>query len=1062
MKQKIYLFTWLLLSQVCMAQLSLTGLVVDGKTGMPLAGANATADKAKQSAKTNAAGAFTLGVSSAVGKLTVALSGYEAQTVEYKLPTEGHLMVYLHEKVTQIEEVALSTGYQKISKERATGSFSSISGKVLDQQVSPFILDKLVASANGLTMSSGTDSGQAHLVIRGLSTIRGPKAPLIILDNFPYDGDMKNINPNTIESITVLKDAAASSIWGARAANGVIVLTTKKSKFSEALSVQLNSSLSISQKPDLGRLPVMSSADFIDMEQELFRRGFYDADLTSYNHVVVSPVVDLLDQQRSGLITADEVKRQLNFLKGIDVRDQYKKYMYVPAVNRQYALNVTAGTEKMSWMAALGYDDNTGSLDESYKRLNITLKNTWMPIKNLTVNTGLLMTQTGTESGRYGYGSIIIKNNGLPYMRIADENGNALPVYKTYNYRYQQSLGGSKLLDWNYYPLTNWQHEKTKAQNSEWILNAGLNYRVIPSLNVELQYQYRQVNGKSNLLHDKDSFYARDYINQFTSMDDTGNVQYTVPQGGIYDTSESTGVTHNWRAQANFNKKWGFHELTALAGTEMRDIKTNYTEQRYYGYNAETMNFTTVDHNTWYPTMMGSWSAIPSGASLREYTTRYVSLFGNMAYTLNSKYTLSASIRRDASNLFGVKTNDQWNPFWSAGAAWEVSKEKFFPTNALSQLKLRGSYGFNGNIDPAMVAATTISIITTSPFTQGPIAQIFNYFNPNLRWETIKMVNIGLDFSTGDNVLSGTVEWYRKQGKQLFGYKPMDYTTGISDLLWNVAGMKGSGWDFNINSHNINRNFKWDTNFNLSTNHDKVTEYYLSTTYGRQFVISSVPISGIVGMPVYSVFAYRWAGLDPETGDPLGYLDGKISKDYAAITGIGTDVKDLDYFGSAIPTVFGNIRNSFRYRSWNLDVGLSYKLGYYFRRTSVNYTALYSEWAQHSDYSLRWQKPGDEAFTSVPSSTYETNSSRDEFYAGSSALIERGDHIRLQYINLGYTIPEEMMKQKGLRNAQVYVNMSNMGILWKATRANVDPDYNMGSFNLLPPLTLTIGFRANF
>lgn len=1061
MRTKLYLLPILLWANICAAQAVLTGYVVEGKNATPLRGALITIVKAKQSSQSGADGSFSFTSPPQQGEIKVSLQGYASQVLPYQLPLKNPVTIILHEKVQEIEEVTLSTGYQKVAKERATGSFSVVSKKVLDQQVSPFILDKLVASANGITASNGTSDGDAQLMVRGLSTIRGPKSPLIVLDNFPYDGDIKNINPNTIESITVLKDAAAASIWGARAANGVIVLTTKKGKFKEALSVELNSSLSVSQKPDLSRIPMMSSASFIDVEQQLFSRGFYDADLTSYDHVVVSPVVALLDKQRNGLISDEEVRQQLNFLKGIDVRDQYKKYMYVPAVNRQYALNLSAGSERLSWTGSLGYDNNTGNLDEKYSRLNIRLQNSWKPLENLTVSTGVWLTKTDSRSGRYGYGSVTIRNNGLPYMRFADDNGNALPVFKTYNQDYKMSLGGGKLLDWNYYPLTNWQHERSSAKNNEVIFNAGINYRIIRDLSIDLQYQYRQNTQDAEAINDEESYAARDYINLFTQID--GNaVTYIVPKGAIYSTSTGTSVVNNLRSQLNYNKKWGLHEVNGVAGAEIRDITNSYRSNRYYGYNPKTLSFANVDYNTWYPTITDSWSAIYSGAALTGTTTRFVSLYANAAYTLAGKYTLSGSIRRDASNLFGVKTNELWNPFWSVGASWALSKENFYQWTTLPELRLRGSYGFNGNIDPAMVAATTISIFGTSPYTQTPMAMFSNYFNPNLKWETIRIINMGLDFGSANNTISGSVEYYSKKGDQLFGYKPMDYTTGITSLLWNVAGMKGNGWDFSVNSHNLRQAFRWDTRFNLSINHDQVTQYYLSTTFGNQFVSSSVPVSGLEGKPVYSIFAYRFAGLDPKTGDPLGYLNGEISKDYTAITGTGTDVKDLQYFGSAVPTVFGNMSHTFGVGNWNMDVAISYKLGYYFRRPSINYTRLYTDWAGHSDYDLRWKNPGDELRTNIPSATYETNSARDEFYAGSSALIEKGDHIRLQYINLSYNLTGQVLPKINLRSAQVYANLSNLGILWKATSANIDPDYNMAAVNLVPPLTMTLGFRANF
>lgn len=467
-----------------------------------------------------------------------------------------------------------------------------------------------------------------------------------------------------------------------------------------------------------------------------------------------------------------------------------------------------------------------------------------------------------------------------------------------------------------------------------------------------------------------------------------------------------------------------------------------------------------VDLSKRFPVIAGGTAFIDNLNSLRESANRFVSVYANAAYTYDNRYTISGSARRDASNLFGLKTNDQWNPFWSAGLSWNVGNEKFYSVNWLPNLKLRGSYGFNGNINPAMVAVTTMALLGVSTYTQEQMARFDNYYNPQLRWETVRMMNAGLDFATKNNRISGSVEYFQKKGENLFGQVPLDYTIGISSLVWNVAGIEGKGVDVELKTININKSFRWLTTLNFSTYKDKVTKYYPSSTIARNFVLASVPISGIEGLPVYSMFGYQWAGLDPQTGDPRGYLNGEVSKDYTNI--MGGDVKDLQYFGSAVPTVYGSFTNTFAYKQLSLDVGITYKLGYYFRKPSINYTSLFREWNGHSDYDQRWQKPGDEAFTNVPSNLYQTNSNRDAFYAGSAALIEKGDHIRLQYINLAYEISKRQWRGLPIKSLQLYANVSNLGILWQESKSGIDPDFNLGNNTLKPPMTFTLGLKAKF
>ena len=1060
--KKILLFPAACFSVMIFAQHTVSGIVVDEMTQKPLQGVMVAVQSMNAIANTNVRGQFSFVVKEDKVKLIIGKRGYESQEIDVKLPITEPILVSLVSKVTDIDEVALSTGYQKIPKERATGSFTTVTASELDKQVSTNIMDRLESLASGVFIDKGTSQTSSQLTVRGLSSIRGPKGPLIVVDNFPYEGDVKNINPNIVESVTILKDAAASSIWGARAANGVIVITTKVGKLNQAVVVDFNTSMTTSMKPDLSYLPQMSSADYIDVEQELFSRNFYNSDINSSLHPVLSPVVDLLNKEKKGLLSHDVVAQEINRLKTIDVRDQYRKYMYLPLDNRQYALNLSGGAQKIAWTSTIGYDDNTGNLGEQYQRLNFRLQNTWQALKNLSITAGMYFTNTSTKSGRSGYGTATIKSNGVPYMEFADANGNALAMPKQYNQDFKNSLSQAGLYDWNYYPLTDWQHSVNTSRNSEIMINAGANYKIIKGLELDFKYQYVRSSGRSNTLYDEESYYTRDNVNFYTVINKDGSLTYNMPKGAIMGESFSVQNINNYRGQLNFNRSWGLHAVSAIFGGEIRDNNVHTASNRYYGYNENNLTFGIVDYSKKFPALPGGTAFIYNGASLRETNRRFVSSYANASYTYANRYTLSGSARKDASNLFGLKTNDQWNPFWSTGLAWNVSREDFYNLTWLPQLKFRGSYGFNGNINPAMVAVTTIAALGTSQYTNSPMARFDNYYNPNLRWETIRMLNVGADFATKNNRITGSIEYFQKKGENLFGQVPLDYTIGISSLIWNVAGMKGNGLDINLRTININKGIKWQTMLNFSTYHDKVTKYYQSNTLGQQFVGSTVLISGVEGLPVYSMFGYKWAGLDAKTGDPQGYLDGKISKDYGKIVGVGTDVKDLQYFGSAIPTVYGSMTNSLSYKRFALDFGLSYKFGYYFRKPSIKYTSLFKDWIGHSDYALRWQKPGDELFTNVPSNQYKTDSNRDNFYAGSSVLVEKGDHIRLQYINVSYDLSQQQWTSLPLRNLQLYANISNLGILWRANKNNIDPDYNLGINAVKPPLYFTFGLKAKF
>lgn len=1045
----------LILGTHLQGQVLIKGTVLDS-LGQAISGVSVKESHVNSGVLTDKNGKFEFHTRAHQGTLVLKHLGYASHTVAFDASTT-RLIVKLKARTTQLEEVIVSTGYQAIPKERATGSFSTVGKELFNKQVGTDILSRLPVVANSLVMDAGRSQSSPQLIVRGLSTINGPKDPLIVVDNFPYDGDISNINPNSVENITILKDAAASSIWGARAANGVIVITTKKGKLDRPISFEINANSTVDAKPDLYYIPQMSSSDFIDVEQELYSRGFYKSKIGSTSRPLLSPVIDMLDLADNGKISEGEALSKINELSGVDVRDQLDRYVYKPAYKQQYFLSGSGGAAKFSWLSSVGYDRNIGTLGDRYERINLRFQQAYEISKQFSVATNLYYTQTDTKSGRNGYNDI---SNLFPYTRIADQNGQALTVPRNYRQSFIESFGDGRLLDWSYYPLVDSEHQIRRSPATDLLGTIELNYEIIKGLKIAGNYQYEQAHGLGTSFADHYSYMARDYVNRFTQLQNN-KVEYIISVGGILDKSASLMHASNLRGTLSFDRSFGKHMITAIAGAEMRDARQESNNNRFYGYNPDNLTFGNIDYKTSYPTVItGAMDYVPNSQTLSETVTRFVSQFANAAYSFDNRYTLSGSIRRDASNLFGLKTNDQWNPFWSAGAAWKISNEKFFNTGLVSYLNLRTSYGFSGNIDPAMVAVNTIAFSSPSVFTGDPSAAFVNFYNPLLRWETSKMLNIALDFRTKNNRVVGALEFYHKWGRNLFGQAPIDLTTGVNTSMQrNVANMHGQGWDLELTTKNIDHtHLKWNSTLNMSQYKDVIDDYLISRTLAQQYVnVATPPISGIKGKPVYAIYSYKWAGLDPNTGEAQGYLNGEVSKDYTAITGTGTKEEDLNYHGSAIPTLFGNLQNSVSYKDFSFQIGVTYKLGYWFRRSSINYTNLFNSGRGHSDYAYRWQNPGDELITDIPVNPYTTNSNRDRFYEGASVLVEKGDHIRLQYINFGYDLPTF----KGFKRLHIYINIQNIGILWKANKAGIDPDFNLGSGRTIVPRSYSVGVKTS-
>lgn len=1051
------------------AQQILTGTVRAETDNQPIASATVRVIQTDIVTQTNERGEFRLTVAGDHAEIEITGVGYKSARIAVTA-TARTLDILLKEQVTQIDEVVISTGYEALPRERLTGAFNHIDNETFNQQVGTDILSRLEAVANGLTVDRGTSQFSGRITIRGINTLTpGMMGPLIVVDNFPYDGDIDNLNPNDVESITILKDAAAASIWGARASNGVIVITTKRGGLNQPISVDFNSNVRVGNQPDLSYVQQMSSSDFIDVERMLFERNYYNSQINSASKPALSPVVELLIRRQSA--TPDEIveiDRAIDQLREYDIRDEFNRYMYRHSADQQYALGLKGGSDRLAWTASAGMDNNVGNLNAKFQRYNIRLQNTYKPFDRLALTSNIVYTHKASANGKPGYGEVGRLDQYIyPYARFADKEGNPLPIDKDVRSSWAETFANGNLLDWKYYPLDDYRHLSQRTSVDDILLNLGANYSILPGFEIDLKYLFERQNTNGYNLRGENGYFARHTINRFSQVDAQGNMVYAVPKGGVLDQSHTLMQSNNLRLQTNYGQRWSLHEVAAIAGWELRRSSTAGNSFRLYGFNEKTLTFSHVDYTRQYPVLNGSGSQFISDLfGVSDRTTNFISFFANVSYTYKNRYSLSASGRRDASNLFGLRTNDQWNPFWSIGANWEVSNEPFFANPFISYLKLRTTHGFSGNINPAMVAATTINYTSTNVHTQSPFAIINNHYDSELRWEQTRMTNFAVDFRAANSRLTGSIDFFLKRGTDLFGPAVLDYTGGVGvSTIKNAADMKGKGLDVELRSKNVlDRSLNWSTKLNFSVVADEITNYHLANMQGSSFIgtFSSIPVSGVKGKPVYAVYSYRWAGLDPETGEPRGYVNDEVSADYSQLTGSATQLDDLIYHGPANPTHFGSLGNTLYYNGISLDFAFVYKFGHYFRRESINYRELFTNWIGHSDFVHRWQNPGDEAFTDVPALVYPTALNKNSFYAGSEVLVEKGDHVRLQYLNLKYDFGKEALSSLPIRSLSMYFNASNLGIVWRANKKGIDADYYFGRSKTTPPTIYAFGVKAGF
>lgn len=1044
----------LLLAWIASPSLAQTGSVfpVEGKViqmsdGLPFPGVNVLVKGTTWGTVTDVEGKFVLNLPKGTHTLTVSFIGYISQELTLEVPLRQEVLVQLKEDAYSLSEVMVySTGFQEIPAERATGSFVGIDQKLFNRRVSTNLLDRLEDVTPGVIFNRDrTDLSLGESIsIRGNSTIQANRNPLIVVDNMIYDGPIENINPNDVESITVLRDAAAASIWGAKAGNGVLVIRTKTGQLSRPMRVNFTANFTQGRAFDPFYLPQMPVSDFVEVEQRLFKEGYYEFLYESFDNQAVSPVVEDLYAHKKGRLTDSELAERIAGYKNADVRNDLSKYLYRQSLYQQYAVNVNGGTSGYSYFFSLGYDQNQETrVSQSRDRFTLNGRQRWSVLKSKgEMELGTYLISNQSENGFPDIRSL------HPYDRLVDEEGNPAAVIRDHNPRFKQNAMDRGGMDWNYRPLEEIGRSPLNRNDFETRINFRLAYRFTPEIQLESNYQFWNQNGNQEQVFAQNSYFSRNQVNLFAQLRQGQSPLFVMPQGAIRDLVNSTSQSHTWRNQLSFNKTVKeVHSITALAGTEIKDFNSEFNQNRFYGYDPETGISQAVDYLGFYPQLnTGFTTQIPFVQSVAGNTDRFVSVFANSGYTYRDRYTFTVSARSDASNLYGVETNQRRVPLWSTGMGWTLSEEDWWSASWVDYLKFKASYGYTGNTNPAATAFTTGVLFSgnTNPLVGTSWMSLLNPPNPSLRWEKINIINAGVEWDLWKGRVTGSLEAYQKEGIDLFGIQPYFPSSGNLTVTRNYANTQTKGFDLSITSRIIQRGVSWSSTWFHSLVEEKVTRYsnvpnpqnVAFYSSGREGLIPE-PVEGY---PLYSIFSFPSSGLDPANGNPRGFLDGEPSSDYQAIFN-QTTLENLVFHGSAIPTQYGAWRNQLNWKNWELSANLTYRLGYYFRRESVSYSSLNRGGITHSDYTERWQKPGDELTTDIPSDPLTVNQIRSTFELVNSSRIRKGDHIRFQDIQLAYSFSKGSDSRLPFESLRIYGYANNLGILWKAAKDVRDPDF---------------------
>ena len=1033
-----------------------SGTVKD-KKGEPLPGVTVLIKGTHNGVVTDIDGNFMIKIPSDTVTFVFSFVGMKKQEVKYAPGKK--LNIVMEEDVEQMEEVVV-TGYQTLSKERNAGSFGIVSGSEIKERVG--LTGSVLESMEGLTSGLNINyaDGQDKYLIRGLTSISSNRSPLFVVDGVAMSSEnFENmVNSNDIENITFLKDATAASIWGARAANGVVVITTKKGKDTDRkIKISYDGSFTYKGMPDFGYMEYMSSGTLIKSATEIFDPEFYtwNAVTTTNNGIggflpIVYPHELPMYKAVNKEYTEAERDEELARLASLNNRSQIEDLFMQPAFFTNHSLSFMGGSGVHRYYGSLGFGNDQTNDKVRTNKYMLNLKQDfnftdWLKI-DLTVN--LAMTDKKNKS------MYSVDNSILPYMMFKDENGNALShsVLKFYepdrlNY---ENLSGVSL---DYIPLEDNRDGFNKSTLLNARVNAGIEIKLWKGLSYSGRFQYQRSEGKAEQFNDQESFSVRRELVEFAQAATTENgvPTFYLPETGGHYTNTSTYNT-DWTVRNQLMYDRNFEEsvshVTGLAGMEVRGTLTNSHGTFSRGYDPQTMTYNSYDEGELIkngiknPILKQGTSAV-NKLTKKHFTDseteyRFVSFYANGAYTYNSKYTLNASIRVDQSNLFGSDPSVQYKPVWSVGGAWTLGQENFMQNISwLDRLVLRFSYGLGGNSpDPGLGGPYDVLIVTQDAAYPGKGYNVVTPANDKLTWEKTRTVNAGVDFSVLQGRLNGSLDAYFKKTTDLLGNVPLNPVTGWVNALANLGTMTNKGFEFSLNSQNMSGVFNWSTNFTLTYNKNKIEELSVANALSPSSIIYE---NYVEGYAAGSLFAYRWAGLD-NMGDPQVYDENgekvKLTQDL-------TDLKCMRYMGTMQAPWYGGLTNTFSYKGIELSCMFVYNLGHKMRNDVNQFYAGRITSNLHKDFDKRWRQPGDENITDIPSYEANTKTSttrRDiSLYRFSDQQVLDASYIKLRNLSLAYALPSGICDRLSAENIKIRFQVSNL-FYWAANHQGIDPE----------------------
>ncbi|MBO9635677.1 MAG: SusC/RagA family TonB-linked outer membrane protein, partial [Chitinophagaceae bacterium] len=1043
---------------------------VRNKSGLPLAGATIAVKGRPSSTITDERGAYAI-ATFLDEQLVFSYVDYIPQVIKVK--GENFLEIVLEQKDKSMETVTISTGYQRIEQKYLTGSVTSLKMDSLMQPGLSTIDKMLEGRVPGMIymQNSGQPGAAPKLRIRGNSTYLGSQEPLWVVDGIVQtdpvsipasrinDLDFVNlignaisgINPNDVEQIDVLKDAAATALYGVRAANGVIVVTTKRGKAGPP-TVNYFGSLTYTRRPrytDNG-MNMMNSKERVEVSKEMIDKQLpfinspegYEKAYLDYNN---------------GLIDYDTYSRKIKQAETINT--DWLDLVMQDVFSSNHNISLSGGNQQTSYYASLGYINETGAIRSEYNklytgrvRLNVNYKNFKGAFNLEARKNDRNYVPTSIKALDYAYGTS---------RSISAYNDDGSPYF--YSTKLNDNISTNAFTKPSFNILNEIDHSGQSVGGTSYAASTNLNYQLLRGLQLESTLSYESAETEEKTWFDEKTNFVDKIRGEFP-----GNKQYdALPIGG--ELSRATTRKFSWtaRIQAIFSQyldKRNKHQLNMLLGTEAQSTKYSKQEQVHRAYFPERgYSFGIIDLREY--AAYASWLQSAGMPKITDELNNIAAAYLNTSYIFNDKYVIGASTRSDFSNAFGSRSNEKFLPTWSFSGRWNLDRDLLAHVKWVTMAALRLSYGTRGNMLTNQSPYTVLSKDQYSTVYQGFSSVIQAYPNPNLQWEKVKNYEVNIDFSLFKNKFNGTIGYYYTRTINAFLNKRVSMVNGTSAYTVNGGEIENRGIELQLNFTPINnigsdgkrKGFVWRIDPNLGQAFNKLFDNTInakknvlvddrSVTF-QQFLNGEAPVNG---KAINTFYAYRFKELDNK-GQPVFY--GLEGDNGAALLAKFQKMSKSEVYqtvfveaGKRQPVMQGSVANFFGYRNWTLNFVITYSIGNKIRlmRLMSGSHGTYKPTSQSNlrkEFVNRWRYPGDELFTNIPGLSdiniipwWSTGgyfgppfaNNYYQMYDDADIRIVKGDYAKLQSCELAYNFNPQTCAQLHVKYLRMSLAGSNL------------------------------------